>query len=64
VSVLGTRAIPLAWAGQLGLLSGVTEEIEQHRQTIAVMGDRFVYLHMTSTEHDRGEIARRAMNKA
>jgi len=59
---VGTRRTPLAWAGRLGLLSGVTEEIEQHRQTIAVMGDRFVYLPMTSTEYDRGEIARRAMN--
>jgi hypothetical protein len=58
---VGTRATPLAWAGKLGLVSGVTEEIELHRQTIAGMGERFVYLPMTSTEHDRDQIARRAM---
>jgi hypothetical protein len=59
---VGTQATPLAWAGKLGLLSGVTEAIEEHRQTIAVMGDRFVYLPMTATEHDREQIGRRAMS--
>src|SRR5690606_10774381 len=59
---VGTRANVLAWAGKLGFLSGVTEEIEQHRTTIAIMGDRFVYLPMNIAKQDRAEIARRAMH--
>jgi hypothetical protein len=59
---VGNQATILAWAGKLGFLTGVTEEIEQHRTTIAIMGERFLYLPMsTATEIQRAEVARRAI---
>lgn len=41
---VGTRDEALAWAGKVGLVAGVTEEIEAHRATIGVMGERFLYV--------------------
>ena len=36
---VATNKAPLAWAGKIGLISGVTEAIEQYRDIIALMGN-------------------------
>ena len=64
VRAVGTRDQPLAWAGKLGFLAAVTEEIEQHRATIGVMGDRFVYLPMPSSTHTRADVAHAAIRNS
>jgi hypothetical protein len=58
---VGTRDDPLEWAGKLGFLGAVTEEIEQHRAAIGLMGDRFVYVPMPSNDTTRAEVAHRAI---
>jgi len=57
---VGTRDLPLEWAGKIGFLAAVTEEIEQHRAVIGLMGERFVYVPMPNSPDARAAIAEQA----
>jgi hypothetical protein len=61
---VGTRDNLLTWNGRISFLGAVTEEIEQHRATIALMGERFVYVPMPAAHEARAEIARTAITQA
>src|SRR5215213_1673640 len=61
---VGSRDTPLSWAGQISFLGAVTEEIELHRATIDLMGNRFLYVPMPPTHRAREEIARTAIMQA
>ena len=58
---VGSRDTPLTWTGQISFLGAVTEEIELHRATIDLMGNRFLYVPMPPTHRAREEIARTAI---
>jgi hypothetical protein len=57
---VGTRDVPLEWGGKIGFLAAVTEEIEQHRAVIGLMGERFVYVPMPNSVDFRSAIAEQA----
>lgn len=57
---VGTRDVPLEWAGKIGFLAAVTEEIEQQRAVIGLMGERFVYVPMPNSVDSRSAIAEQA----
>ncbi len=59
---VGNQDAPLAWAGKIGLVGAVTEEIESHRTAIAVMGERFVYVPMPdNSPEDRAAVVAMAI---
>jgi hypothetical protein len=48
----------VTWEGRLGLLAGVTPVIDTHRQSMAILGERFLYLRLDDA--DPREMARAA----
>jgi hypothetical protein len=61
---VGSRDNLLTWQGKITFLGAVTEEIEQHRSVISLMGDRFLYVPMPSLQQARTHIAKEAIRQA
>lgn len=61
---VGSRDNLLTWQGKITFLGAVTEEIEQHRNVISLMGDRFLYVPMPSLQLARTHIAKEAIRQA
>ena len=50
------------WSGKVGILGGITPEIERHSGFIGRLGDRFLYYRMAIPDEKRTEIAIRALD--
>lgn len=57
---LGSTDHVISWAGKLGVIAAVTEEIERHRAQIGLMGERFLHILMPPLI-ERGALARHAL---
>jgi len=51
------------WSGKVGILGGVTPEVERHQTFIGRLGDRFLYYRMAIPESKRVNIAMMALDK-